>query len=265
MSEMRPGNDYSGIGAPFITHNRGISRQPTNPNDKATIVSIFPKRIVEKKVGIFPSFYIIPPGTYEKPSVLHVEPAYSLQEIHEGMPLLEIPCSSLQAADAVVRDYVNSLLEYNTDSHPGLFYVPGKFSAEYVADPKATFKIDDNTVSFRKLLDSALVKQRNWFGKLVKQADTLWARSNGNPAALNEDMRMGATELGLTNKPWMEDIQTMEMTNCPYCGFLRHGTFPKCSNCHEVIDPIRYAKLQGTDDPNDIRAAIAQVEKRAKE
>lgn len=196
-------------------------RGPVNPMDKSTIVSILPKEIDEVKHTIQPGRFIIPPGSYEKPSILVVGPSSWWREIDEEQPLLEIPQSSIQIADSVVRDYCNGIFGCNMgDSMPGLFYVPGEHNVPSIKK------------SFQHELDKANQKQRNWFSILVRIADSLWARSNGNPLSISEDMRLAARELGITVKDWLKDFQAMEMVRCKACGSLKNPQFPICASCH---------------------------------
>lgn len=240
-----------GLGAPWVQGNMARPKSPVNPMDKSTIVSIFPKRIVEKKVTIFPSFYILEPGTFEKPFCLTIGPASWYSTVLDGMPTLEVPQSSLQVADSVVSDYVNSLMEFSTDAYPGIFYLPGSHTSEYISKPGATIKIDENVISIKHVLESALQRQRNWYHKLIRQADIIWSRTNGNPTAINEDMRLAASELNMQGKPWMENTVAASMTNCPACGFLRNGNFPVCQNCRTIIDHSKFKEMGLVSQPQN--------------
>lgn len=201
---------------------RRTIRQPSNPLDKATVVSIYPKKVDEVKHTIEPGRFVIPAGSFEKPQVLAVGPSSWWREIDEEQPLLEIPVSSIQIADSVVRDYCNGILACNMgDSMPGLFYVPGEHD---VASIKKNFSTH---------LEAANVKQRKWFENLVFLADALWARSQGNPMAISDDMRMAARELNLQEtKDWMKDFKMVSMVRCKACGNLKNPEYPICASCH---------------------------------
>ncbi len=204
--------------------NRRVIRSPTNPLDKSTIVSIFPKEIDEVKHTIQPGRFQIHAGTLEAPAILVVGPSSWWREIDEEQPLLEIPVSSIQIADSVVKDYCNGLLGYNAgEASPGMFYVPGQYG------------VKDIQKQFAKEIDAAVVRQRNWYLILIRLAESLWARSNGNPLAISDDMRLAAREMGQTNKDWMKDHQMVDMVKCFACGSLRNPLYPICPNC-KVID-----------------------------
>jgi hypothetical protein len=216
----------------FPTHRRTI-RGPVNPLDKSTIVSIFPKEIEERKPTIQPGIFKIPAGSYENPAILVVGPSSWWRDIDEEQPLLEIPVSSIQIADSVVKDYCNGILACNMDTHmPGMFYVPGsQQDSKGVVDHKATLEwIKKN---FKAELDAAKVRQNNWYSLLLRLADSLWARSNGNPLAIADDMRLAAKELQQEGKKdWMKDFQMVDMVRCKACGTLKNPQFPVCAACH---------------------------------
>jgi hypothetical protein len=215
--------------------NRRTIRAPVNPMDKSTVVSILPKHISERKATIMPGFFEIPPGSYDNPSILVVGPASWWREVDENQPLLEIPVSSIQIADSVVRDYANGLLACNmADQMPGLFYLPGEFTVERLKKEHSP------------LLVKAQAGQKKWFLELVRIADILWSRSNGNPLSISDDARLACKELNITSKPWLGDLQTAELVRCVACGALRNQHFPVCQTCKAIADPELAKKLNIT-------------------
>ena len=212
--------------------NRRTIRAPINPMDKSTVVSILPKTISERKATIFPGFFELKPGTFDKPSILVVGPSSWWRDIDENQPLLEIPTSSLQVADSIVKDYSNGLLACNmNDMMPGLFYVPGEVTVELVKK------------DYMPLLLKAQATQKKWFMELVRIADILWSRSNGNPLSISDDARLACKELNITNKPWLGDLQTAELVRCVACGSLRNQMYPICQTCKAIADPARAKEL----------------------
>lgn len=212
--------------------NRRTIRSPVNPMDKSTVVSILPKPIVERKATISPGIFTLPPGTFDNPSVLVVGPSSWWREVDENQPLLEIPVSSIQIADSIVRDYANGLLACNmADMMPGLFYLPGEFTAVKLK------------AEHPQLLLKAQNTQKKWFLELVRIADILWSRSNGNPLSISDDARLACKELNITNKPWLGDLQTAELVRCVACGSLRNQHYPVCQTCKAIADPELAKKL----------------------
>src|SRR5215471_18977435 len=186
---------------------RRTIRGPINPLDKSTVVSIYPKSVHEKKCTIQPGEFHIEPGTYDKPSILVVGPSSWWRDIDEDQPLLEIPVSSIQIADSVVRDYCNGILACDmAESMPGLFYIPGA-KTDDKGNPNTIATLDWIQKEYKSQLMAADKRQKTWYSVLIKLADSLWARSNGNPLAISDDMRMAARELNLSQiKDWMKDF-----------------------------------------------------------
>lgn len=224
---------------PGISWKRRTIRGPINPLDKSTVVSICPKELHDRKPTIQPGEFYVPAGSPAHPSVLIVGPSSWWRDIDEDQPLLEIPVSSIQVADSVVRDYINGMLACNmADSMPGWFYVPGAKDAtnEPVAGKSKT--AEENTiewlkVDYKKELEAATIRQTNWYRSLIKMGDSLWARSNGNPLAISDDMRLAAKEMGLTEtKDWMKEFKMIDMVRCVACGTLKNPMYPICAACH---------------------------------
>ncbi len=212
---------------------RRTIRGASNPLDKATIVSIFPRGFVERKCTLQPGVFEMGPGTFENPAVLVVGPSSWWRDIDEEQPLLEIPVSAIVIADSVVKDYANGIFGCDMENQmPGFFYVPGaKQDAKGVVDNKATLEWIKK--DYKTELERANEKQRAWYTFLVKAADSFWARSNGNPLAISDDMRLAAKELNLTaTKDWMKDFQMVDMVRCKACGSLKNPLYPICAACH---------------------------------
>lgn len=218
--------------------NKRTVRAPLNPMDRATVVSIYPVALDEVKSTMEPGRYRIDAGTYEKPAVKVVTSASWWREIDSQQPLLEIPVASILVADSIVRDYCNGLLGCDmADKMPGLFYVPGEFNAVSI--------IKD----YKNLLDKAKQKQDNWYAELVKIADVAYSRTNGNPVAVNELMKMAASSLGIEDRDWMKAYKAVTLTRCFACGTLKNPQFPVCPACR-AIDPsfkgdIKFATVTG--------------------
>lgn len=211
-------------------HRRTV-KAPVNPTDKSTIVSIYPKELNEFKETIMPGRFILPAGSFEKPSLLVIGSSSWWREIDENQPLLEITNSSIQVADSIVKDYCKGLIGYNgADSKPGLFWVPGEFNMSGIKE------------KYGAMLVKAQIHQKNWYFNLVKMADALWSASNGNPLVISEDMRMAARELTLS-KDWTKDFALIQRIPCVACGTPRNADFPVCPSCHAVVDKDLAAKL----------------------
>jgi hypothetical protein len=219
-----------------LLNSRRLIRATKNPMDKCTLVSIFPKNIDEVKCTIEPGHFHIPAGTYEKPAILVVGSSSWWKDIDIDQPMLEMQRSSIEVSNAIVNDYCNGMLGCNmADAMPGLFFVLGEH------------KPIEIKLKFKEKLEEVNVKQNNWYKILVRIADSLWARSNGNPLVLSDEMRLAARMLNFNEKPWLKDFTTVEMKPCKFCGSLRNPLYPICPSCkaidqtHELAASIKFA------------------------
>lgn len=214
-----------------MLNGRRLIRSPKNPMDKCTIVSIFPKEIDEVKHTIEPGKFQIPVGSYENPAILVVGSSSWWKDIDVDQPMLEIPVSSIQIADSVIKDYANGMLGCNmSDAMPGLFFVLGEHSSIEIK------------MKYKKMLDEVKVKQDNWYRVLVRIADSLWSRTSGNPLAIWDEMRLAARELNFNDKPWLKDYQAAALVKCKACGNLRNEEYPICPTCKSIDQSHPLAK-----------------------
>jgi hypothetical protein len=210
--------------AEFPSNKERLVRATRNPMDKCTIVSIFPRDILDEiKHTIYPGKFEIPAGTYEHPSLLVVGSSSWWNKFDSEKPAIEIVNSSIQVAESVIKDYCNGILGCNMeDSMPGLFFVLGEHN---VLDIKTKYKTK---------LDETKAKQDNWYKVLVRLADSLWARGNGNPLVIWDMMRLAAKSLNFNDKPWLKDFKTVELIKCKACGGLKDPEYPVCPSCKSI-------------------------------
>lgn len=214
-----------------LLNNRRLIRSMKNPLDKCTIVSIFPKEVEEIKHTIEPGRFHINAGTYEKPSVLVVGSSSWWKDIDIDQPMLEIPVSSIQVAESIVKDYCNGMIGCNmADCMPGLFFILGEHNVMEVQ------------MKYKSVLEATKIKQDNWYKILVRLADSLWARANGNPLVISDEMRLAARSLNFNDKPWLKDFTTVEMVKCKACGTLKHPDYPVCPVCKAIDNSHPSAK-----------------------
>lgn len=216
----------------FEIPKRKAIRQPDNPLDKSTIVSIFPREIVADKPTLQPGRWTIPAGTLVNPSISLIRPSSWFKDIDPDSDPIEIVVSSLLIANSIIDDYCNGLHACDMgELRPGLFWLPGEVTLEQVKKEHGS------------LLNLAAARQKNWFTELVVQADAFWARSNGNPMAISHLQRLAATELGL-NREWLRSHQEAELVKCIACGALRDAAYPVCGHCKAIVDPEKAKGLQ---------------------
>lgn len=201
-----------------------IIRSRRNPLDVCTVVSIFPVEIHEVKHTIFPGEFRIPKGSFDDPSILQIESSSWFRE-ETDRPTIEVISSSVEIAESIVKDYCIGMLGCNMPERmPGLFFVLGR---------KTQLEIK---LEFKESLEKARISQNAWYLELVRIADSLWSRSNGNPLVIWDEMRLAARSLNLNEKPWLRDYQIIEKTQCFACGSMKDPKFPVCAVCR-AVDP----------------------------
>lgn len=212
--------------------HRRTNRAPVNPLDKSTVVSIYPRDIHEVKHTLQPGVWDLMAGTLEKPATLVVGPSSWWKELDEEQPLLEIPVSSVLIAESIVTDWAKGLIGCDmAEAIPGVFYIPGEYTVERLRKEHP------------RMLENANRKQKNWYLNLVKMADIMWARTNGNPLSISDDARLAAKSLNLNDKPWLQDFKTVELINCKACGSLVNPLYPVCANCKAIVNEAKANEL----------------------
>lgn len=228
--------------------NRRTIRGPVNPLDISTIFSIYPRPIRFKNVTLSPGRWYLEAGSPEKPSSLQLGPSSWFRDVSLDEPLIEITQSSVQIAESLVKDYIGGMFAVNmANCMPGIFFVPGKFTLNKLKQEYPT------------LLGDAITFQFNYYRLLVKYADALWARSNGNPLAIQDEMRMAARALGMQDKDWMKDHAAVGMVPCFACGEFKHPDYAICKTCHSIDPSHPKAAMIQRVQPNTDLSPFADV------
>lgn len=216
----------------LIGRQQQALRGPVNPLDKSTVFSIYPEPVNYYSPTVQPGRFEIAPGTYEHPATLVVGPSSWWREIDPDQPPLEIGCSSIQMADSIVNDWCSGILGCDmAENKPGLFYLPGNITVEALKK------------EHKAILDAADRRQKNWFQNLVKLADSLWARTNGNPLVISDQMRLAARSLNITSKDWVSSNAQVELISCVACGSFIKSSVIVCPTCKVVVKPEEFKKL----------------------
>jgi hypothetical protein len=220
---------------PFLLEgpNQVLERAPLNELDKCTIISIFPRAIISVKETTQPNTYHIPAGEPDKPASIVVGSSSWWMFIGPERPKQEITHGSIQVAHAIVNDYCSGLLGHVAgQADPGIFFIKGEYANEVIKTKFATE------------LAAAVARQRQWFFNLIEKADVDWSRTNGNPKSVSDLSRLAAERLGLKDKPWMQDFQSLKKVACVACGNLRDPNFPICPACNTIVDRAKYDALK---------------------
>lgn len=191
---------------------------------KATIVSIYPRRIQRNSIGIIPPAVFIPPCENEDNPVFYI-----VQDVHYFQYILEgrsarIPVISEDYAKAVVKDFHRASFGSNVSKgiYPGVAAVPGEFT---------------NAVALEKAHSGLLKKlkenQMRWKEALVKKADSDWSRVK-NPALISEIQIQIARDLKL-NKEWATEFTSEIYIDCPACFDRINAKATICKSCKTVL------------------------------
>lgn len=229
----KPNSSYTG--------RRVLHQLPRNPADKSTIVSVFPKEIVEDKPTIFPGHFVIPAAVSGDFSLTIVEgSSYYMPSMVEKMPPTEIQVNSAALALSIINDYLSATwLASKGVRGPGVFWVPGAYNRTSIL----TYK-DESGRTFAALRAEAESQQKAWFALIMDFADEVWARSNGNPRGIPEDARIAAEYLGVSStKPWMENTVASVLEHCPSCGEMINLAYPTCKHCHAIVNTVKAKEL----------------------
>lgn len=197
--------------------------------DVTTVVSIFPMEIKENKPALYPGIFIIPPGSFKEPSILHVGTSkYFVPLIADRV--LAIDNTSVQNARALIVDFVDSQLNVTADVRPGLGILPGRV------------EVEDIMQKFLPMLLELRRVQDNWFKTLVQLARADWARYQ-RPQYISEIQRVAAKELGLLDEPWLAST-IQRQAQCPVCQNVIQPDAIVCSTCRAVLNKEKHAEIQ---------------------
>jgi hypothetical protein len=204
--------------------------------DISTVVSIFDVKIEETKPGLSPGYFEIPPGSPEKPAVVHVKSSTFPVYLSEGRIYIATTPSS-EIARSLVEDYVSSQLEFTVETMPGLFWLRGEWSLEKILSEPETVK----------LLKEAEKRQTEWFRRLCKLATNDWNRYHQHNV-ISTLQRKAALTLGLSpsDYEWMviDATRPDDMKKCPACSVQTDKASVLCPNCRFVYDQKAYKEMQ---------------------
>lgn len=219
---------------------RTINLLPKNPLDVTTIVSIYPREIVDDKPTLFPPRYVIAAAPRDGFSLTLIRGAsFFLPSVIEKQPPTEVQITSMVLADSILRDSIPTMNLVSQTHRPGIFAIPGahdKMTIEYYKHADGRF--------FKELLENARQWQQAYWTDIMNEADYFWASTGGNPKSIPEDAKLAAKILGVEkSKPWMNNVVASEMSNCRACGEMVNPAFPVCKHCHAILDPAKAEEL----------------------
>lgn len=221
-------------------NKRVINLLPKNPMDKTTIVSVYPREVIDIKATLFPSRFIIPAAKNDDFSLLIIEGAsYFIPSMIGSQAPTEVQVNSMMLAESILHDSIPSMNLVTSNARPGVFCIPGEYDRTSILK----YKHADGR-SFKELLELARTWQQNYWTSVIDEADYFWSKSNGNPKVIPEDAKLAVNILGLEKaKPWMNNVVASQLINCKACGEMINPIYPVCRHCKAIIDPEKAKKL----------------------
>ena len=218
---------------------------------KATVVSLFPWKIEERKptVSFVAQIPAPAPGDF---SILHVPFSTASRYVMDGKTI-PIPIMPAELAESIVYDFCSNQLCSGPDVGPGLFWIPGQISHEELLKPGAGYDkilkdekgnvVKTEFVKYSDLIDSARARQHRWYEALIKMADSDWARYEDHKF-ISPLARHAAKELGL-DRVWAIDATTYnKVVYCPACTSKVPARAVVCPTCQCVLDKERFKTLE---------------------
>jgi len=200
-----------------------------DPQDKATVVSLFPLPITETKPGIYPGRFHIP-ASQKEPSLLVVGQSVHYVYVGDDRPQLEIAIPAADMAKSIVDDFVNAQIAVTEYARPGVGWLRGEVTLS---------ELKTKHVSF---LSNLRQLHKAWYLELVKMADDDWQRYRKH-VVISDLQRLAARDLGYTDREWTIDPEKLASFSCPACGTSVIPGVAVCPSCRCIIDQEKYKKL----------------------
>jgi hypothetical protein len=203
---------------------------------KATVVSIVPFIVHAEKPTIHPGDFVIPASDTKTPSVLVV--GSSGHDVYMGVErtpkYLRIMTPSYEIARAIVEDFIHSMIATTAIALPGIFWIPGEFTAK------------DIDLKFPNEMVTAQANQHRWFIELVKMADDDWVKSNHRHSAIS-NLQRDACNFLKWEREWVSSVrehpELLNLISCPACTSMISKAAIKCAACGAILDQEKYKKF----------------------
>lgn len=209
---------------------------PTNLATTATIVSLFPFEVHERK-PLIPSVYRVAPALVEsEPTILHVQEGRFYVYLDEFRGSMTIKTHAMTIADSVVKDFLDGQFVIDSAARPAIWTIAGEWAVpEILADKEQQERIKIEHVI-----------QLQWFKRLVSLADDEWNKFHQH-RMISDMQRVAGKRLRL-NRDWMVEMTPENLIDCPACGTTINKKVVVCRECGCILDPVRYKTLQFASD-----------------
>ena len=199
---------------------------------KATIVSLLPRALNERKPGLSPSRFNIEAAAENDFNILVVNNiSYHMQSINDGQ-LVNVPVPADEVANSFCNDFIHSQLATSDEPYaiPGLFWVEGELTKKKIESEWA------------EKLASISDAQNNWFRNLIASAEDEWSRYHQH-RMISDIQRLAAKRMNYEAE-WTMVSQTIAPKRCPACQTtIMHQEAIICSTCRCVLDMNKYKSM----------------------
>ena len=182
---------------------------------------------------VFPGRYVLDANDENKFSFVHVTRGRT--DRYLGGPtnngVVSLPILSEEIADSIVKDHIRANISVVTGvAEPGIFNLPNQ--------------VEPSEIAVNRKLFEARQRQKQWFIKIVEQAESDWKRT-GNTRAVGLLARIAAKRLGLQYE-WTteENVREQEINKCPVCTGLVNPNAIVCMTCKYILNKVEYEKIK---------------------
>ncbi|MHA2376731.1 MAG: hypothetical protein ACXAB9_11230 [Candidatus Thorarchaeota archaeon] len=207
-----------------------------------TLVSIMPWAIREKKPGLNPGEFMLPPGSVKEPALFVIKKAQiRMMDQDYRFYAMDIPLDKV-AAD-VVNCYNQALVGFEHEvAVPGFFWVEGAYEddEDMKAEGAQTALEKLKKDHYKTILD-AEKKMITWFQRLVRMADDDWAVLPQHQQI--SDIQRTAAKYVNVERPWLS-TDVSESKRCPACMSIVQSAAAVCFACKAILDITKYEKMK---------------------
>jgi len=209
---------------------------PKDYATKATLISLFPLPVHEKK-PLIPAIYQVEASKEEmKPKILVISEGAFHVYLDEFRGMMTIRTPAITIAESVARDFLDGQYMLSDESKPALWSIPGEWTVEELhADREQQERIEREHYL-----------QLEWFRRLIFVADDEWSKFHQH-RMITEVQRIAAGRLRL-HREWALEFKPENIVDCPGCGSTINKKVAVCRDCGCVINSEIYKTLQFTGE-----------------
>jgi hypothetical protein len=195
-----------------------------------TLVSIMPWAVREKKPGLNPGEFMLPPGSVKEPAMFVIRKAQiRMMDQDYRFYAMDIPLE--QVAKDVVNCYNHALVGFEHEvAVPGFFWVEGEYET-----------VEALKKDHYKTILEAEKKMVEWFRRLVRMADDDWAVLPQHQQI--SDIQRTAAKYVNVERPWLA-TDVSESKRCPACRTIVQTASAVCFACKFILDEEAYKNMK---------------------